>query len=130
MVSPTFSRNERTTRHVSNLYGLSVGANRLRRSSFDGTARLWDSVTGECLKVFADHKRPVYALDFSPNGQFLSTGSGDGWLYIYDVKVNILHSVQFAPDNFFQDPRKKMVVVCWPRETGGFRDRLAKSIWS
>jgi WD40 repeat protein len=88
VVSPTSCRNERTTRYVSKLYGLFVNANGLRRSSFDGTARLWDSVTGECLKVFADHKRPVYALDFSPNGQFLSTGSGDGWLYIYDVKVN------------------------------------------
>ncbi|RDB29531.1 F-box-like/WD repeat-containing protein TBL1Y [Hypsizygus marmoreus] len=54
-------------------------------SSFDGTARLWDSVTGECLKTFADHKRPVYALAFSPDGSWLATGSGDGWLHIYDV---------------------------------------------
>lgn len=57
------------------------------RSSFDGTARLWDSVTGECLKVFADHKRPVYALAFSPDGYWLATGSGDGWLHVYDVLV-------------------------------------------
>ncbi|KAJ7492077.1 WD40 repeat-like protein [Mycena latifolia] len=55
-------------------------------SSFDGTARLWDSVTGECLQVFTDHKRPVYALKFNPNGRYLATGSGDGWLHIYDVK--------------------------------------------
>ncbi|KAF5384996.1 hypothetical protein D9615_001189 [Tricholomella constricta] len=54
-------------------------------SSFDSTARLWDSVTGECLKVFADHKRPVYTLSFSPDGQWLATGSGDGWLHVYSV---------------------------------------------
>ncbi|KAJ7157165.1 WD40 repeat-like protein [Mycena filopes] len=56
-------------------------------SSFDGTARLWDSVTGECLKVFSDHKRPVYALKFHPTGRWLATGSGDGWVHIYDVKA-------------------------------------------
>jgi transducin (beta)-like 1 len=29
----------------------------------------------------------VYALRFSPSGRWLATGSGDGWLHIYDVKV-------------------------------------------
>ncbi|KZT30916.1 WD40 repeat-like protein [Neolentinus lepideus HHB14362 ss-1] len=56
-------------------------------SGFDGSARLWDSVTGDCLKVFSDHRRPVYALSFSPEGKWLATGSGDGWLHIYDVKT-------------------------------------------
>ncbi|GLB35783.1 putative WD40 repeat-like protein [Lyophyllum shimeji] len=57
----------------------------LATSSFDNTARLWDSVTGECLKVFTDHKRPVYTVSFSPDGRWLATGSGDGWLHIYNV---------------------------------------------
>ncbi|KAG5716340.1 F-box-like/WD repeat-containing protein TBL1XR1 [Termitomyces sp. T112] len=57
----------------------------LATSSFDSTARLWDSVTGRCLKVFSDHKRPVYTLSFSPNGRWLATGSGDGWMHIYSV---------------------------------------------
>lgn len=56
-------------------------------ASFDNTARLWDSVTGECLHVFEDHRRPVYALTFSPDGKFLVTGGGDGLLYIYDTKT-------------------------------------------
>ena len=59
------------------------------RSSFDGTARLWDSVTGECLKVFSDHKRPVYAHAFSPDGEGLATGSGDGWLHVYSMAVSV-----------------------------------------
>ena len=57
-------------------------------SSFDSTARLWDSVTGRCLKVISDHKRPVYTLSFSPNGRWLATGSGDGWIHIYSVIVS------------------------------------------
>lgn len=58
----------------------------LATSSFDGTSRLWDSVTGECLRVFQDHKRHVYALAFSPDARFFATGGGDGWLHVYDVK--------------------------------------------
>jgi transducin (beta)-like 1 len=60
-------------------------------SSFDGTARLWDSVTGHCLKIFGDHKRPVYTLSYSPDGYWLATGGGDGWLHIYNVDVSDLH---------------------------------------
>ena len=59
----------------------------LYRSSFDGTARLWDSVTGECLHVFRDHRRPLYALTFSPDGKLIATGSGDGWMHIYYTRV-------------------------------------------
>ena len=50
---------------------------------------MWDSVTGECLEVFSDHKRPVYALSFSPDGHWLATGSGDGWLHVYNILVRI-----------------------------------------
>ncbi|KAF8167462.1 WD40 repeat-like protein [Crassisporium funariophilum] len=65
-----------------------AGTNELiATSSFDGTARLWDSVTGECLHVFRDHRRPLYALTFSPDGKFVSTGSGDGWLHIYHTRT-------------------------------------------
>ncbi|KAI0756874.1 WD40 repeat-like protein [Daedaleopsis nitida] len=56
-------------------------------SSFDGTTRIWDSVSGECLCKFDDHKSNVYALAFSPDGRHISTGGGDGWLYIYDVRA-------------------------------------------
>ncbi|KAH7914745.1 WD40-repeat-containing domain protein [Hygrophoropsis aurantiaca] len=57
----------------------------LATASFDMTARLWDSKTGECLKVFSDHLKHVYALRFSPDGLQLASGGGDGSLHIYDV---------------------------------------------
>lgn len=56
-------------------------------SAFDGTLRLWNSVTGECLQMFHDHTRHVFALAFSPDARLLATGAGDGLLHIYDVKV-------------------------------------------
>lgn len=61
----------------------------LATSSFDGTARLWDSVTGECLHVFRDHRRPLYALKFSPDGILIATGSGDGWMHIYHTRTQV-----------------------------------------
>lgn len=56
-------------------------------SSFDCTVRVWDAVTGKCIKVLADHKRPVYTLIFSPDGKWLATGGGDGYLFIYSTTV-------------------------------------------
>jgi transducin (beta)-like 1 len=29
----------------------------------------------------------VYTLGFSPDGRFVATGGGDGWIYIYNVTV-------------------------------------------
>lgn len=55
-------------------------------ASFDATARLWDTVTGDCIKVFADHTMHVYAITFSPDGRHLVTGGGDGSLIVYEVK--------------------------------------------
>jgi transducin (beta)-like 1 len=56
-------------------------------ASFDFTARLWDSVTGDCLKIFTDHTKHVFTLSFSPEGDQLVTGGGDGSLFMYDVKA-------------------------------------------
>jgi WD40 repeat protein len=57
------------------------------RSSFDGTSRLWDSMSGDCLRVFEGNGKPLYSLRFSGDGRWFATGSGDGWVHVYDVKV-------------------------------------------
>ncbi|KIY50650.1 WD40 repeat-like protein [Fistulina hepatica ATCC 64428] len=59
----------------------------LATCSFDKTARLWDSVTGECYHLFAEHTRPVYAFTFSPDGKYIVTGGGDGKVIIYDIQT-------------------------------------------
>ena len=56
-------------------------------ASFDATARLWDADTGTCLQVFTHHKKPIYAISFSPDGKWLATGGGDGWFHLYDAAV-------------------------------------------
>jgi len=84
----------------------------LSRSSYDHSARLWDVTTGSCLKVFTNHKRAIYTLSFSPNGRWLATGSGDGWLHIYDVKVRTL-CIIFMLMNLttLTEERKNMVLA-------------------
>jgi WD40 repeat protein len=68
------------------------------------------------LKILADHLRPVYALTFSPDGRWLGTGGGDGWMNIYSVKVNLLclSVATSKPDaSLFTDNQEEVGLVCW-----------------
>ncbi|WFD07990.1 hypothetical protein MVES1_003359 [Malassezia vespertilionis] len=49
----------------------------LATASFDHTARIWNADTGECIRVISAHDQSVYALCFSPSGQYLATGGID-----------------------------------------------------
>ena len=44
--------------------------------SYDKTARLWDSTTGQPLGLPMTHHDRVYAVAFSPDGKAVFTGSG------------------------------------------------------
>ncbi|EIW86929.1 WD40 repeat-like protein [Coniophora puteana RWD-64-598 SS2] len=59
----------------------------LATACFDSTACLWNTVTGECLRVFAEHSQHVYTLAFSPEGTMLATGGGGGFMHVYDTKT-------------------------------------------
>ena len=58
----------------------------------DATTRIWNSMTGECLKVFADHTESLFALAFCPSGRWLATGGADGDIHVYDMQVGPLYS--------------------------------------
>ncbi|KAF8198323.1 WD40 repeat-like protein [Mycena galopus ATCC 62051] len=90
-------------------------------ASWDGIARLWDSVTGECLHVFEDHKLPIYTLRFSPTGRWVATGSSDGWLHIYDVQARKLAWSWFSG---FEKPA--VYQIDW--QTGDNLDRIALAL--
>ena len=53
----------------------------------DATTRIWNSTTGECLRIFADHTESLFALAFCPSGRWLATGGADGDIHVYDMQV-------------------------------------------
>ena len=50
----------------------------LLTGSWDGTARLWDTATGQPLGPILEHPGRVVAVAFSPDGSTILTGSDDG----------------------------------------------------
>lgn len=90
-----------------------------RSAAFDGTTRIFDSVTGACLKVFSDHTRPVYAVAFSPDGRFLTCGGGDGWVYIYDMLVSASRRLFIRYQLILNvlDEEKGLVLALWHSKT-------------
>lgn len=63
----------------------SGNAERLLSASFDGTARLWEVETAKCVKKFPRRKQPVYAIEFSPDGQYCVIGSFDRTVEVFHV---------------------------------------------
>ncbi|WP_328940592.1 hypothetical protein OG259_02130 [Streptomyces sp. NBC_00250] len=49
----------------------------LATASWDGTAWLWDALTGKARLSLAGHSDVVYSVAFSPDGRCLPTGSVD-----------------------------------------------------
>lgn len=85
----------------------------LATASFDATVRLWDPVTGACLACLAQHSEPVYSVAFSPDGEFLASGSLDCWLHVWAVNGGALVRSYKGGGGIFD--------VSWNREG----DRLA-----
>ena len=50
---------------------------RLVTASWDGTARLWDAVSGAEVAVLKGHRGSVWAASFSPDGARVVTASSD-----------------------------------------------------
>jgi WD40 repeat protein len=55
-------------------------------------------VTGECLKSWEDHEKPVYTMSVSPNTQWFCTGGGDGKFQLYDLQVRCLNEHEVHTD--------------------------------
>ncbi len=48
--------------------------------------QLWDVEAGTSFHTLQRHTEPVYSVAFSPNGEFLASGSFDRCLYIWSVR--------------------------------------------
>ncbi|XP_021896061.1 transcription initiation factor TFIID subunit 5 [Carica papaya] len=51
----------------------------------DGKVRLWDSLSGNCVRTFTGHSDAIQSLSFSANWDFLVSGSIDGTARVFEV---------------------------------------------
>lgn len=62
-----------------------IGPLTLASASFDTTVKLWDVETGVCSRTF-EHQNPVYGVAYSPNGEFLASGTIGGIINVWSLK--------------------------------------------
>ena len=51
-------------------------------ASLDGTVKIWNLQTQECINPFEKFTHRIFSLGFSNNGKFLASGGGDGVIYV------------------------------------------------
>lgn len=86
-----------------------------RGMGFEGSAKIWNTVTGKLLAEFSLENHPnyppsnlgVFGVAFNPDGTLLATANGNGKALIWDVvnkqqkavlNENFINGVMFSPD--------------------------------
>ena len=62
----------------------SPDSEKLASGSLDGTARIWDAVSGQAVENFK-HSDGVFDVAWSPDGNTLATACADSLIYVWDV---------------------------------------------
>jgi WD40 repeat protein len=99
-------------RGMLNKLAFSPSGRFLATTSYDKTAKLWSTETGQLIRSFTGHEDAVYAVAFSPDGQTLVTGSFDKTIKVWDIQSNKLiktltghvgwiWELQFSPDGAY-----------------------------
>jgi WD40 repeat protein len=74
--------------HHADVRGVAItpAATRVFSGSLDGTVRVWDIGSGQCVKVL-EHGSPVHAIALSADGSRLLSGTADGKIHRWDTNT-------------------------------------------
>lgn len=61
------------------------GSRFLATGCVDGKVRVWDSLSGECLRTFTGHSDAIQSVSASANGDFLVSVSLDGTARAFEI---------------------------------------------
>jgi WD40 repeat protein len=107
----------------------------------DGTARLWDVVTGEPLPITLRHEKTVWGVAFSPDGKTIVTGSLDGIARIWEAATGkLLHRLSHPNEvmGVAWHPDGKLVATAcgdgkawlWDVTTAKARELPSRAAWA
>jgi WD40 repeat protein/serine/threonine protein kinase len=103
--------NTKVIGHADSVFSvcLSVGNRFALSGSKDGTLKLWDMETGQCLQTFSGHTGSVFSVCLSADSRFALSGGDDGILRLWDVAtgkcvrtfiehINVVFSMHLSVD--------------------------------
>lgn len=61
------------------------GSRYLATGCGDGKVRLWDSLSGDCVRTFNGHSESIQSLSVSANQEFLVSVSTDGTARVFEI---------------------------------------------
>lgn len=106
--------------HIAALNGAKYSSDgkRLVTCSYDGTLKMWDAMSGKCLKTFIGHKYWVMEVDFCANEDNIISYSLDGTVKIWNVSSGeIVRSFEVERLNgksdfgFWLSPNKRLLIM-------------------
>ncbi len=63
-----------------------LGASKyLATGCLDGKIRVWDSLSGDCIRTFSGHAGAIQSLSVSANLDFLVSASIDGTARVFEI---------------------------------------------
>ena len=112
---------------------------RIATGSMDGTIKLWDLETGQCLKTLSDPQQlSLWSVSFTTNGQHVVGAGVDGNLRLWNAETgeltrvltghtNVLYSVATHPiESIAASGSEDHTIKIWNLETGECKATLAE----